>query len=102
MSDHHRATGRGSGQPPTAKQQSYIRRLALQRGVSFTPPQTRAEASELIGRLKRRAVSDRGEQARELKAIREDLASGAGDAARVRDDELTGYGSTASWKERTR
>jgi hypothetical protein len=96
MSDHHRATGGSSGPPPTSKQQSYIRRLALERGVSFTPPRTVAEASRLIAELKSRPRSDRGEQRRELKAIRDDLA-GAGDAARVRDDEVAGYGSSATW-----
>src|SRR4051794_28795475 len=96
MSDHHRATGGAGGPPPTAKQQFYIRRLAMERGVSFTPPRTKAEASRLIGELKKRERSDRGDQRRELKAIRADLAI-ARDAARVRDDEVTGYGSTATW-----
>src|SRR5687767_7610611 len=97
MSDHHRATGGASGSPPTSKQQSYIRRLAMERGTSFTPPRTRAEASRLIAELKNRRPSDRPEQRRELKAIRDDLARGTG-AARVRDDEVSGYGSTAAWK----
>ncbi len=38
---------------PTSKQLTYIRRLALNRGISFTPPTTKAEASQLIAQLKR-------------------------------------------------
>ena len=98
MSDHHRATGRPGGPPPTAKQQSYLRRLAMERGITFTPPRTKAEASRLIAELKARPKSERGERRRELKAVRDDIARGPADAARVRDDELTGYGSTATWK----
>src|SRR5439155_12159752 len=99
MSDHHRATDRPEGPPPTARQQSYIRRLALERGVSFTPPRTRAEASALINQLKRRRREDAGTRRRELKAVRGDLAIGRGDATRVRDHEVAGYGSTATWRE---
>ncbi len=36
---------------PTSKQLTYIRRLALNRGISFTPPATKTEASQLIGQL---------------------------------------------------
>ena len=101
MSDHHQATGGPTGPPPTAKQQSYIRRLALARGVSFTPPRTRAEASRLIAELKNRPTSQQAEVRRELKSVREDL-SAARDAAQVREDEITGYGSTATWSKAER
>ena len=99
MSDHHRATDRPEGPPPTARQQSYIRRLAIERGVSFTPPKTVAEASALINQLKRRRRDDVADRRRELKAVLADLASGRGDATRVRDHEVSGYGSTAAWSE---
>ena len=99
MSDHHRATDRPEGPPPTARQQSYIRRLALARGISFTPPKTVAEASRLINQLKRHRPDDAGTRRRELKAVRAELASRAGGAARVRDDEVDGYGSSATWSE---
>ena len=99
MNDHHRATGRPGGPPPTARQQSYIRSLALARGISFTPPKTVAEASALINQLKRRRPDDPGTRRRELKAVRAELANRAGGAARVRDHELEGYGSSATWSE---
>src|SRR3954469_21857084 len=93
MSDHHRATDHSEGPPPTARQQSYIRRLAIGRGVTFTPPRTRAEASAVINQLKRQRREDAGTRRRELKAVRGDLASGRGDATRVREHEVAGYGS---------
>jgi hypothetical protein len=102
MSDHHQSTGRPPGPPPTAKQQAYLRRLALARGISFTPPRTVAEASRLIDELKRRRPDPAGDRARELKAVRADLQTGRGDAARVRGHETTGYGSTATWNARER
>ena len=99
MSTTHRATGQ-SGTPPTAKQQRYLRQLATVRGVSFVPPRTCFEASRLIDQLKRRRPKHRADVARELKAVRRDLAT-ANDSARVRAEELEGYGSTATWKERS-
>jgi len=102
MSDHHQNTGRPPGPPPTAKQQAYIRRLALDRGISFNPPQTKAEASLVIDQLKRRSPDPSADRARELKAVRAGLQAGVGDAARVRGHETTGYGSKATWKGRER
>jgi len=67
--------------------------------VSFTPPKTVAEASALINQLKRRRRDDAGTRRRELKAVRADLAEGRGDATRVRDHEVAGYGSSATWSE---
>jgi len=98
MPDHHQAPRHPEA--PTAKQQSYIRKLALARGVSFTPPKTKAEASRLINDLKRRRPDSRADQLREKRAIERDMATGRGDNAQVRDREVTGYGSTATWSER--
>ena len=53
MTDHHPPT-KPAGPPPTARQQRYLRQLAIQRGVSFVVPKTRAEASRAIDALKRR------------------------------------------------
>jgi hypothetical protein len=89
-----------SGPPPTAKQQRYLRQLALQRGVSFVPPRTRAEASRAIGVLKRRAPEPAADRRREIRAVQDDMATRRGDAARVRNEiETEGYGSTAMWKQ---
>jgi hypothetical protein len=91
MSDPHRA--------PTAKQQAYIRRLAIARGISFTPPRTMAEASRLIDRLKRRRPDTAADRRRELKHVRADLDAHIGGATQVREHELEGYASTATWRE---
>jgi hypothetical protein len=94
MSDHHQRTGR----PPTAKQQAYIHHLALARGISFSPPRTSAEASRLIDELKRRRPDSAADQRRERKQVRVDLDNNAGGATRVHENELDGYGSSATWK----
>jgi hypothetical protein len=99
MTDHHPHTGQPVGRPSTARQQRYLRQLALERGVSFAPPRTRFEASRLIDRLKLRPPEPRADRRREIRAVQDDLARGRGDAARVREElEITGYGSTATWK----
>jgi GAF domain-containing protein len=100
MSNHTQATGRGDGPPPTAKQQRYLRTLAEQRGVSFTPPKTRAEASQAIDELRRRRPDSRADEQRDRRAIRDQLAA-AGDDARIRDSEIDGYGSSATWASRS-
>ena len=98
MTEHHRSTPAG-GRPPTARQQRYLRQLALQRGVSFTIPTTSAEASRLIDELKRREPEPLADRRRELRAVQAEMALGRGDDARVREElEVTGYGASATWK----
>src|SRR4051812_24757705 len=87
-----------AGPAPTARQQRYLRQLASQRGVSFTPPRTRAEASRLIGELQRRPANTAADRRREIRAVQDEMARGRGDAARVLEGvETTGYGSSATW-----
>jgi hypothetical protein len=94
MTDHHPQTSHPAGPPPTPRQQRYLRQLALQRGATFVVPKTRAQASRLIDQLKRRAPEPRADRHREIRAVRDDMARGRGDAAQVREDiEVTGYGS---------
>jgi hypothetical protein len=100
MSNHSQATGRGDGLPPSAKQQRYLRTLAEQRGGSFTPPRTRAEASRAIDELRRRRPNTRAEQRRDRRVVQDQLAT-AGDDARIRDREIDGYGSSATWRSRS-
>jgi hypothetical protein len=98
MTDHHPQTTQAVGRPPTARQQRYLRQLALERGVSFVPPGTRFEASRLIDQLKRRPPDPVADRRREIRALQDDLARKCGDAARVREElEVSGYGSTATW-----
>jgi hypothetical protein len=95
MTDHH---PQPAGPPPTARQQRYLRQLAMQRGISFVPPRTRSEASRLIDELKRRRPDSRADRRREIRAVQDDMAR-RGDAARVIEGiETTGYGSSATWK----
>src|SRR5687768_10257423 len=98
MTDHHPHLHESVGRPPTGRQQRYLRELALERGVSFTPPRTVSEASRLIDELKRRDPAPAADRRREVRAVRDDLARDFGDAARVRDDEVSGHGSSATWK----
>ena len=95
MTDHHPQL---AGPPPTARQQRYLRQLAMQRGISFVPPRTRSEASRLIDELKRGRPANVADQRREIRAVQDDMAR-RGDAARVIEGiETTGYGSSATWK----
>src|SRR3954454_9408607 len=98
MTDHHPQTSSRGGRPPTPRQQRYLRQLALARGVTFVPPRSSSEASRLIDQLKRREADSAVDRRRELRAVQDDLAGGRGDAARIREDEISGYRSSATWK----
>src|SRR5512132_4026968 len=98
MTDHHPPTT-PVGPAPTARQQRYLRQLALQRGVSFVVPETRAEASRAIDALKRRRPEPVADRRREIRAVQDDMSRCRGDAARVVEGvETTGYGCSATWK----
>lgn len=83
--------------PPTPKQLDYLRDLAIARGQSFAYPATSAEASVQIKRLLRAKRTSPVERRRESRAVRDDMARFRGDAARVRPEELGGFGSSAAW-----
>ncbi|HVY77345.1 MAG TPA: hypothetical protein VG898_02450 [Solirubrobacterales bacterium] len=84
--------------PPTPKQLRYLRDLAVSRGQSFAYPQTSAEASREIERLKKAKRTPAADRRRERRAVQRDMAEGRGDAAAVRADDVGGYGSGATWK----
>jgi hypothetical protein len=97
MTDHHPPTT-PVGPGPTARQQRYLRQLALQRGVSFVVPTTRAEASWAIDALKRRRPEAVADRRREIRCVQDDMARRRGDVARVVEGvETTGYGSNCQW-----
>lgn len=100
MPNHHQTPNAGQGPAPTGKQQAYLRKLALERGVSFTPPKTRSEASRLIDQLKGRRPDSPADRLREHRALQADMATRRSDAARIREVELQGHGSSATWSER--
>jgi hypothetical protein len=96
MTDHH---PQPQGPPPTARQQRYLRQLAMQRGISFVPPRTCFEASRLIDQLKRRRPDPVAERRREIRAVQDNMARNRGDAAQVVEGRDTvGWGSSATWK----
>lgn len=89
----------GSQAKPSPKQLRYLKVLADQRGESFTYPKTIAAASAEIDRLRKRKPSSRVDRYIDRKAVDEALGSRGG-AARMRETETGGYGSTAHWTER--
>jgi len=96
MTDHHPPP---TGPPPTARQQRYLRQLAMQRGVSFVPPRTSFEASRVIDQLERRAPEPAADRRSEIRAVQDDMARHRGDDARAIEGlDTTGYGSSATWK----
>ncbi len=82
---------------PTHRQLSYLKNLANRTGQTFTYPQTSSQASAEINRLKHAQPSSRTERYVERKLIADQIATGPLDAARVREDEISGRGSSASW-----
>lgn len=91
---------------PTAKQMRYLRDLADRLGQTFAYPSTRREASAEIQRLKALAAGrerdlDRDTARREHLQTSRDMAEQFGGDSRHTDDEVTGYGSTATWSKRS-
>ena len=82
---------------PTSRQLAYLKSLADRTGQTFTYPQTSRQASAEINRLKHAQPSSRTERYVERKLIADQIATGPLDAARVRDDEISGRGSSATW-----
>ena len=82
---------------PTAKQLALLRALAQRTGETFASPRTRAEASNEIRRLQQRKPSSRVERFLDRRDVARDIQTGAGDAVRIRDDEVAGYGAGARW-----
>ncbi|MBA3809508.1 MAG: hypothetical protein H0X28_14120 [Solirubrobacterales bacterium] len=81
---------------PTAKQSAYLRRLAIVKGVTFTPPRTRAEASATIERLTRVQSTPASDLRRERRELLGDLERRGGSAS-VLESEIVGYGSDCQW-----
>lgn len=101
MTNHLNASNVSKNEAPTSKQQAYIRQLALARGVSFTPPRTKREASQLIDSLRRRRPERTSDRLHEIRSLQADMATRRGDNAQVRDHELEGHGSSATWAHRS-
>ncbi len=83
--------------PPTPRQLRYLRYLAEKTGTTFTPPRSNAQARATIDEMKGRRPTSRREIARERRGVSHDMATRRGDSAKVSDQELAGYGSSATW-----
>jgi hypothetical protein len=83
---------------PSRKQLQFHRDLVEQTGAGFPPPKTKDQARRQIRTMLALPRDRRADRLRERHAIRADFEDLSGDAARVRDEELSGYGSTASWR----
>lgn len=86
----------------TAKQLAFLKSLAAKTGTSFAYPHTRAQASAEIRRLQgRKATTDarleRDNARFDRRAVVDAMHGAPLSAAAVRDHEITGYGSTATW-----
>jgi hypothetical protein len=95
MSSSH--THSSSSRKPTPRQLRYLRFLADKSGTTFTPPKSISEARRLIDEMKDRKRTSRGEIQRERLEVSRDMATRRDDAAQVKSDELSGYGSNATW-----
>jgi hypothetical protein len=82
---------------PTPKQLRYLRTLAERTGTTFTTPRSIGEASGLIEAMQQRKRTRRSDVQRERREVSLDMATHRGDAAQVRREELSGYGSSATW-----
>lgn len=96
------STSNAFGPKPTAPQLTYLRALAAQTGTSFAYPRTMAQALREISRLKALAARrdhhlERDLARREAHDVRDALDGLPGQHAAIRNDEITGYGSSARW-----
>jgi hypothetical protein len=94
---HHPEATMPATRKPTTRQLTYLKALAQRTGQTFTYPQTMADASAQIARLKTVPSSSRVERRIEHKVIADEIQAGSNDATRIRDDEISGRGATATW-----
>jgi hypothetical protein len=88
---------RSDQRPATRKQLAYLRALANSTGQTFAYPRTARAASLEIDRLLNAPPSSPTEIRVERKQIADAIATGPADSSRVTDDEIVGYGSSATW-----
>ena len=90
-----------SSKPPTPKQLAYLRALAERTGQTFVTPRTSRDASAEIRRLKAAPAESQLERRIERDEIADAIGTGAQDNVRVSRNEITGYGSSATWSQRS-
>ena len=79
---------------PTARQLALLRRLAADRGQTFSYPNNRRQASREIRRLLETEPALPGDAQRDCETVADQQL----DATRVREDEVSGHGSSAQWR----
>lgn len=89
-----------SHKPPTRRQINYLKALAERTGQTFQWPSDSAGASREIKRLKNTQPSTELERAIERFGDRQAIEA-AQDAAAIHGFEVVGYGSTATWSQRS-
>jgi hypothetical protein len=90
-----------SSRPPTPKQLAYLTALAKRTGQTFATPRTSRDASAEIRRLKATPAESRLERRIERDEIADAISTGSQDSLRVRRNEVVGYGSSATWRQRS-
>lgn len=88
-----------ANQQPSTKQLAYLKALATRTGQTFAWPQTRAQASREIRRLKSLAAAHDLPTAFDLDAER--AAREANADVPIQDFEISGFGSNATWSQRS-
>jgi hypothetical protein len=86
--------------PPSPRQLSYLKALADRTGQTFRWPESCAAASSEIKRLKRTRPSTELERAIDRFGDTRSIEA-AQDAVEVHGFEVVGYGSTATWSQRS-
>jgi hypothetical protein len=81
---------------PTPGQIKFLKDLAMRTGESFAWPKTFGQAHVEINRLLALSPSSRADRRLETEQLRRDFATGRGDAAAIRPDEIGGYGASAT------
>ncbi len=90
-----------SSKSPTVKQLAFLRTLAERTGRTFVTPKTSKEASVEIQKLKSMQPDSRLERRIERRDVADAIASGPLDGARVLPHEVSGWGSSATWSQRS-
>ena len=89
-----------SHKPPSTKQLNYLKALAQRAGQTFQWPQTSAQASREIRRLK--GIRPSTELERAIERFGDTQATEAAqDATVIHGFEIVGYGSSATWSQRS-
>ncbi len=91
-------TGNDSAQP-TGRQLAYLKALAGRAGQSFAWPRTRSQASREIRRLQ--AAEPTAAIPRDVDLETEQAAREANADVPVQSFEVTGFGSTAAWRQKS-